>query len=66
MTEKYDVLIIGGGMVGATVACALGNSSQLKSLPFFLWLLVAPSMSSYVSLVIGLSAAVTSFLSDVI
>ncbi|MDC9728654.1 MAG: FAD-dependent monooxygenase [Methyloprofundus sp.] len=27
MTQKYDVLIIGGGMVGATVACALGNSS---------------------------------------
>ena len=26
MTQQYDVLIIGGGMVGATVACALGNS----------------------------------------
>jgi len=29
MNKEYDVLIIGGGMVGATVACALGNS-QLR------------------------------------
>ena len=26
MNEEFDVLIIGGGMVGATVACALGDS----------------------------------------
>ena len=39
---------------------------MLNVLPFFFWLFVAPSMSSYVSLFVGLSAAVTSFLSDVI
>ena len=39
---------------------------MLNFLPFFLWLLVAPLVSSYVSLFVGLSAAVTSFLSDVI
>jgi 2-octaprenyl-3-methyl-6-methoxy-1,4-benzoquinol hydroxylase len=27
MNENFDVLIVGGGMVGAAVACGLGNSS---------------------------------------
>jgi flagellar biosynthesis protein FliQ len=35
-------------------------------LPFCFWLFVALSMSSYVSLFVGLSAVGTSFLSDVI
>lgn len=26
MNKRYDVLIVGGGMVGATIACALGGS----------------------------------------
>ena len=29
MKQDYDVLIVGGGMVGATLACALGDS-QLR------------------------------------
>ena len=39
---------------------------MLLFLPFFILLLVAPSMYSYVSLTGGLSAAVTSFLSDLV
>ena len=27
MKEMFDIVIVGGGMVGATVACSLGNSS---------------------------------------
>lgn len=27
MNDKYDVIIVGGGMVGATVACGLGGSN---------------------------------------
>jgi hypothetical protein len=42
------------------------SSCMLLFLPFFIWLLVAPSMYSYVSLTGGLSAAVTSFLSDLV
>jgi hypothetical protein len=42
------------------------TSCMLSFLPLSLWLLVAPSMYSYVSLAGGLSAAVTSFLSDLV
>jgi len=27
--ELYDVIIVGGGMVGGTMACALGESSNI-------------------------------------
>ncbi|XP_070167133.1 ubiquinone biosynthesis monooxygenase COQ6, mitochondrial [Polyergus mexicanus] len=28
--EKYDVIITGGGMIGATLACAIGNNRRLE------------------------------------
>lgn len=38
MNESFDVLIIGGGLVGASLACALGNSGLrigvVESVPF--------------------------------
>ena len=30
MSQHYDVIIVGGGMVGATLAVALGEQSDLK------------------------------------
>ena len=42
------------------------TSCMLSFLPLSLWLLVAPSMYSYVSLFAGISSAVASSLSDVI
>ena len=30
MNQSYDVLIVGGGMVGLSVACLLGQNEQLN------------------------------------
>lgn len=46
MTSDYDILIVGGGMVGASLACALGNQPGMRIglIEATPWAAAAPSM----------------------
>ena len=48
-TSDYDILIIGGGMVGASLACALGNQPGLRIGLIEATPLAAPAMPASIS-----------------